>query len=243
MPIEDDPPAGVPEWVVTYGDMMSLLLTFFIMLVSMSEMKQDEGKYRAMMDALKQVFGPEFGKYSAPGTSIQSSSVYEKLASLGMSADGGMLKANRAAAGPGGPGKPVRKIRDGSQVTLGGPVIFNDFSAELTPQLRKDLEVISRVVAGKTNRIEVRGHTSPEPMPPEIEFRDAMDLSFTRAHHVAEFLILQGIERGRIRVSAAGDTEPRSLVRGKDAQAINRRVDVFLIDSYIGGPNETPTPR
>ena len=37
---EDEAP-GVPEWVVTYGDMMSLLLTFFIMLVSMSELKEE----------------------------------------------------------------------------------------------------------------------------------------------------------------------------------------------------------
>ncbi|MBL4886213.1 MAG: flagellar motor protein MotB, partial [Planctomycetaceae bacterium] len=35
--MDDDEPPGVPEWVVTYGDMMSLLLTFFIMLVSLSE--------------------------------------------------------------------------------------------------------------------------------------------------------------------------------------------------------------
>ena len=37
MTMEEDAPPGVPEWVVTYGDMMSLLLTFFIMLVSLSE--------------------------------------------------------------------------------------------------------------------------------------------------------------------------------------------------------------
>ena len=41
MLIEEEPSAGVPEWVVTFGDMMSLLLTFFIMLVSMSEIRQD----------------------------------------------------------------------------------------------------------------------------------------------------------------------------------------------------------
>ncbi len=89
MAIEEDPPAGVPEWVVTYGDMMSLLLTFFIMLVSMSEMKTDDGKYRAMMDALEQVFGPQFGRHSAPGDSFPTSSMFSKLASLGVSADGG----------------------------------------------------------------------------------------------------------------------------------------------------------
>ncbi|MCA9240906.1 MAG: flagellar motor protein MotB, partial [Planctomycetales bacterium] len=35
MAVEEEPPPGIPEWVVTFGDMMSLLLTFFIMLVSM----------------------------------------------------------------------------------------------------------------------------------------------------------------------------------------------------------------
>ncbi|HID23354.1 MAG TPA: hypothetical protein EYP14_13280, partial [Planctomycetaceae bacterium] len=41
----DEDSGGVPEWVVTYGDMMSLLLTFFIMLVSLSEVVADK-RYR-----------------------------------------------------------------------------------------------------------------------------------------------------------------------------------------------------
>ncbi len=84
----------------------------------------------------------------------------------------------------------------------------------------------------KTNRVEVRGHATPEPLPPDSPYKDAMDLSFARAHAVAKFLMERGIPRERIRVSAAGDSEPRSLVRGADAQSVNRRVDLFLVDSY-----------
>ena len=51
--MDDDGPPGVPEWVVTYGDMMSLLLTFFIMLVSLSEVIAEK-KYRAVLEALDQ---------------------------------------------------------------------------------------------------------------------------------------------------------------------------------------------
>src|SRR6185312_4715205 len=102
MPAEEDPPAGAPEWVVTYGDMMSLLLTFFIMLVSMSELKSDSGKYRAMLDAIKQVFGPEAGVYGAPGNSLQKRSVLNKLASLGNMSEGGLKKSSRNTKGPGG---------------------------------------------------------------------------------------------------------------------------------------------
>ncbi len=51
---EEEAAPGVPEWLVTFGDMMSLLLTFFIMLFSMSEMKQEQ-KYQAVMEALHQM--------------------------------------------------------------------------------------------------------------------------------------------------------------------------------------------
>ena len=47
---------GIPEWVVTFGDMMSLLLTFFIMLVSLSEIKEEE-TYQALVNSLQRQFG------------------------------------------------------------------------------------------------------------------------------------------------------------------------------------------
>ncbi len=50
------PEDGAPAWVVTYGDMMSLLLTFFIILVSMSELKQDH-KFQRVMKSVRQAFG------------------------------------------------------------------------------------------------------------------------------------------------------------------------------------------
>ena len=41
MAVEEDDAGGIPERVVSFGDLMSLLLTFFIMLVSLSEIKKD----------------------------------------------------------------------------------------------------------------------------------------------------------------------------------------------------------
>ena len=56
MAIEEEPEPGVPEWVVTFGDLMSLLLTFFIMLVSMSEIKEEK-QYQAMVESFRKQFG------------------------------------------------------------------------------------------------------------------------------------------------------------------------------------------
>ena len=124
MPEEDGPP-GVPEWVVTYGDMMSLLLTFFIMLVSMSEIRNDEGSVRAMLDSLRERFGTHHGTAAVPGKSLDPTSNRSKPASKGTSSDGGTKMGKADSSGGGGPFKTVERINTGTEVTLGGlPVLI-----------------------------------------------------------------------------------------------------------------------
>ena len=55
MDLFDEPPP-TPDWVLTYGDLMSLLLTFFVMIVSMSELKRND-KFQSVADAMEQQFG------------------------------------------------------------------------------------------------------------------------------------------------------------------------------------------
>ena len=50
------PIAGVPDWMVTYGDLMTLLLCFFVIIVSLSEIKEDE-KFQEVMDSIRSAFG------------------------------------------------------------------------------------------------------------------------------------------------------------------------------------------
>lgn len=57
-PFGDEPTTGAPDWFVTYADMMSLLLTFFIMLAAMSELKSDPKVVQAVESMQKQ-FGRE----------------------------------------------------------------------------------------------------------------------------------------------------------------------------------------
>lgn len=229
---EDDAPPGVPEWVVTYGDMMSLLLTFFIMLVSLSEMKQD-ADIRAMLDSIRESFGPTAQVISGvPGSSLMKTSMFKHKHSSGMRSEGGVKKASREGEGPSGAEKSVRRLNHGMVVTLGGPTMFERFSAELSPDLKESIEILTDVIRDRPNKIVIRGHASPEPLPKDAEFADQFELSFARATAVAEYLISLGIERERMIVSAAGDTEPRLLTRNTTDQRLNRRVDVFLIDSY-----------
>jgi chemotaxis protein MotB len=232
---EDDPPPGVPEWVVTYGDMMSLLLTFFIMLVSMSQMKQ-EGTVRSMLDSISETFGADSGTIGAPGPSLQTNGALTHLASEGSHSEGGTKQAGRKSAGRSGAYNTVTRLAHGTEITLGGPSLFAEGESQLNEALRQNLDVIVRVLSGKTNQVVVRGHATRETLPADSPARDALDLSFARAATVAEYLIAKGIDSRRVRVSAAGDSEPRLITREAQEQRLNRRVDVFLIDSYTTPP-------
>lgn len=53
---EDSPPGGGTDWTLMYGDLMTLLLTFFVMLVSMSELKHNE-KFQSVADSMAEQFG------------------------------------------------------------------------------------------------------------------------------------------------------------------------------------------
>ncbi len=230
--IEEEAPPGVPEWVVTYGDMMSLLLTFFIMLVSMSEMKED-GAMRAMLDAIKQSFGDQPVSISGvPGPSMQKNSFFKNMASSGSRSESGVKKGSKNSKGNLGEFSTVNRINHGTVVTIGGPTMFAPHDAKLNDDIRMRLDILADIIRKRPNRICIRGHSSPEPLPDDSPYRDQFELSFARARAVADYFITEKkISPDRIIVSAAGDTEQRMMTRDSKKQSQNHRVDVFLIDA------------
>ena len=70
--------SGVPEWVVTFGDMMALLLCFFILLQMFSELKQDR-EYQRVITAIKEAFGYSGGIGVLPIDDPPVRSIVEQL--------------------------------------------------------------------------------------------------------------------------------------------------------------------
>ncbi len=243
MAIEEEPEAGIPEWVVTFGDMMSLLLTFFIMLVSLSEIKEKD-MYQAMVESMRRQFGHDTSTASlSPGRHTPRTAELAKLASQGRSQRSHLMKGGDKVKAPEGENPRVRIIRPGSQVNTGTVVYFPEFEAGLTEQARRDLQTEAVEIGGKPQVIEIRGHASQRPLPFDSVFRDAHDLAYARARAVKEFLISLGIASDRMRLSVAADQEP--IYHGADAVKLQRnaRVEVFLLDELapVGPPGATTT--
>lgn len=233
MAIEEEPDPGIPEWVVTFGDMMSLLLTFFIMLVSMSEMKQEE-KFQAMAESMHEQFGHDRSLASLiPGNIRPRNSALEHIASMGRAkkkdtANGGQKKKSVT-----GENEQVQIVRPGDDSSIGGVVYFDESATELTEENKRDLQLIIRQIAGKPQKIEIRGHTSRRPVQPDSDLRDHWDLAYARCRSTMEFLIEQGIDPARIRLGPAAAGEP--LYNGVDPDRLKRnsRIQILMWDERV----------
>ncbi len=241
-PPEEDPGGGVPEWVVTFGDMMSLLLTFFVMLFSMSEIKEEQ-QYQAMLDALRQQFGHESSWMSfIPGRSKSHNSALKKLASMGRARRLDIMRGGDKVKAPVGDHPRVRTIRSGDAVAQGTTVYFPEGGVRLTNEDRHLLQAAAEVIGGKPQKIEIRGHTSNKPLPEDSPFRSHWDLAYARSRAVADVLIELGIDPRRLRLSVAADHEPKHIGPDPLLQQENPRAEIFMLselaDEFQGTPEE-----
>lgn len=236
---DDDAPPGVPEWVVTYGDMMSLLLTFFIMLVSMSEVKATK-KYRQVLESLQQHLGYRSGARVPPGPYFPLNSMVEQLTTLGSFKDDptgkGGVKAPQTVDGP-----DTRTLtnRPGVPIPVEPVLLFDTGSLVLDEAGQRAMEKIVAAVAGKPNKIEIRSHCAPG-KPDTRRFQDNWQLTYARGHAVYELLRKAGVNPERVRIVACGEYQPpNSSADMRSLQA--DRVEVIMLDTYASdyiGPRD-----
>tara|TARA_R110002049_G_scaffold2750_8_gene22195 strand:+ start:126726 stop:127532 length:807 start_codon:yes stop_codon:yes gene_type:complete len=233
--MDDEPEEmGIPEWVVTFGDMMSLLLTFFIMLVSLSEIKEEE-TYQALVDSMQEQFGYQRTLDAlAPGESKPRQTSYSVLSTTGRAKKKDTAKGGVPDKAPVGEERMVRIIRPGQMTAVGSVVFFEEGSEKLSKSALAVIRNAAEQLRGKPQKIEVRGHTSAEYAMRTAGSDDAVMLGFRRAAAVRRFLVdNEGIESDRFRISSAADSEPMSRTGGDSAIAGNPRVEVFLLDETV----------
>ncbi len=234
MAIEEDPPAGIPEWVITFGDMMSLLLTFFILLFSMSEIRSNE-KIDELMHSMRRTFG----KHPAPSSLVPVGIIAASPQDSPSAPEGKEKKRSRSKTGFDrskvslGEDPLSRTMRPGTYTVVGRSVLFAEDSAKLSDEARTQLGEAAVLVAGKPNKIAVRGHTSRKPLPEGSPFGSDWEMAFARCNVAAEYLVSIGIERERLELNVVGSSEP--VYRGGDQVLLheNSRVEVYLLDRFV----------
>jgi chemotaxis protein MotB len=217
-PILDRP--VVPEWAITFADMMSLLLTFFIVVASYSY--TDASRYRALAGSMRAAFGT--GDLAAGPLDVTSNEgspdatyaqVERELLDL--------IDLNQPEGGC-----ELVRSPEGMRLRVSAGVMFDLGRAELRPEARPFLEDLAPVLAQYPGRIWVEGHTDDLPIQNAL-YPSNWELSAGRAAAVVRSLI----KAGRVspqRIAAVGYAETRPLVPNSDAasRSRNRRVEIFL---------------
>jgi chemotaxis protein MotB len=234
---KDTKPNGPPVWMLSLADLISLLLTFFVMLFAMSKVKID--RWDEVVDALSQSIKPAPKEENdEPMASLNIPRVYRKPA---MNLD--YLSAVIDDAIDDNPVLgDARMSRDADKllISLPGDILFVSGSSDMTPQAKQALFVLGGVLRNIGNRIGVQGHTDPRPLSGRGQYASNWELSLARAGAVANELKRSGYtDYINIYGFAASRYDQLPALLDEDARfAMARRVDIVIEPhggSGIGG--------
>src|SRR5262249_23839587 len=113
-------------------------------------------------------------------------------------------------------------------------VHFADDSVELDAEAIRRLKEIRPLLVGKPQKIEVRGHSSRRPLPPDSPFTDHWHLSYQRCQVVMTELEELGIPRDPLRLSQAAGYEPLATPDEQLSGGGYARVEINLLNETSG---------
>ncbi|MCW8916347.1 MAG: flagellar motor protein MotB [Magnetovibrio sp.] len=213
-PITEEP--DDEEWLVTYADAITLLMAFFVMLVSFS--KIDLPLFEEVMSGIQQEIG--LGEAKETTTTEVKTKIEDIVFQTGMEQI-----------------VEVQKDTRGVTIEIGSAGFFKPGTAfikeEALPLLAKWSEVLTDEVY-KYFLIEIEGHTDDDPIHTEM-FPSNWELSAARASAVVRQMITGGVHAFQLKAVGFGDAHPKVPNRDIDGnpikvnQAKNRRVTILLV--------------
>ncbi len=224
--------------MVTFGDLMSLLLCFFVLLLSFSTM--DPAMFKEVSGSLRQAFGVQREDivYDIPrGVDIVAREfnpifdvdvILEKIKSaIKLELIKGEIE--------------IEAMSDRVVLRLGDEVTFDPGKAVLKPRAKPILAKIRKVIEEVPGEVMVAGHTDDVPIKNSI-FTSNWSLSAARAAAVVEFLLEpRTIASERMAAVGYADSRPRFPNDTAEHRAKNRRVEiVFLQPTNPDDFNVTP---
>lgn len=208
-------------WLITFTDLVCLMLTFFVMLYAMSD--PDPARFKALAEGIPGQSAPRAEGVERPQAAFTVEGL-DRGRTIDLGYLGRVFESQMV-------GKPelvdVRLARRGDSlvVSLPGDLLFRPGSAELSPQGERALFLLGGVAGNIGNALDVVGHADPTPT--GTQWPSNWELSLARAQAVADSLRRAGYQRevvvrghgdGRFAEVApsAGEAERRQLARRVD---------------------------
>jgi len=227
-------PAGSPEYMATYGDMVTLLLVFFVLLYSQMVEKAEVNTMQLILATFQGLGNLNGGNTFSEG----------KLAELGMTAESMPSRDNANSLS-----KSIKlaesllqqEVKDdrvkiiqterGLIVSLSGDAFFNVASAEVKIEnTRETLQKIALLLNQVINRsFKIEGHTDDIDTDPGGPWRTNWELASDRATNVLYYLNQFGVNQENFQVVSYGSQSPLADNTIPEGKSYNRRVDIVIV--------------
>lgn len=217
---------GAPEWMVTFSDMVTLLLTFFILLLSFAN--TDAEKFRDMLGSVKDAFGvqtKEPGQFEQKDRMVEEGTPNiielrqnEKL--LFFQEIKKLINEKKL-----GGQTELEMDKDGFRLRIEGQALFSSGSAELSSDIYSMLDEIKGLIQKYDYTLIVEGHTDNVPIKSNI-YPSNWELSSARAISVIRYF-MEKLDLPPKKLQAVGYSDTRPLVANDtpENRSKNRRVE------------------
>lgn len=222
---------GAPLWVITFADLATLLLTFFVLMLSFANM--DIIKFNELMGSVQESFGVtrlEKGQHQAVSAGKMAdvdSNIKESAAAVARErlvnviADSIIREGFKSAAS-------ITSTDEGVRVRVKGRALFEPGGAELGKNSLNVLKELSNVVKStKSMYVTVEGHTDNRPIRTK-RFPSNWELFTLRASAVLEKMIAFGAPADRMSAAGYADTRPLFTNDLDETRPLNRRVEFLF---------------
>jgi len=226
------------RWLVSYSDFMTLLMVFFVVLYSMSNVNQK--KYQQLANSMGSVFSGGATALGIGEDSGASSDDTGELKPLVQTEDeklqGVEKQVNDVLNELGLEDSVSTSIEErGLVISFNDSIFFDSAKADIKDNMKDKLISVSKVLNKIDNYIRVEGHTDNLPIKDNY-FNSNWQLSSVRASNVVELLINYGkISPSRLSAVGYGEYRPISDNDTEEGRAKNRRVDILILNNKFDG--------
>lgn len=216
------------RWLLTYADMITLLMIFFIIMYSMSVV--DAKKFASLAESLNGVLNNSTGTLQgsagilpdgAPKVEYQNTEA-AKLEKA-VSEVKALISSNNLSA-------EISIVQSESALTirLKENLLFDSGSANVRSGAFPTLDSLSKMLAELDNNIRIEGYTDDIPIRSSV-FKSNWELASQRAINVLNYLSHRGVNESRLSAESFGQFRPLVPNTSKENRQKNRRVDIVII--------------
>jgi len=234
---DDEEHESSERWLLTYSDLITLLMIFFIVMYAMSNI--DSEKYSKLAESLNSALAGDMqsvvsGQEGSPTELLSQNTPPDATVAKGTTSDADLEKVAAAVtamlAEKGLENQVAVNITDrGVVISLKDIVFFESGSADIRPENSNTLVEIGRLIKVVDNYVRIEGNTDTDPIQ-NSSYSNNWDLSVMRASKVLDLIVTQaGFPPEK--VSAIGYGEYRPVVSNdtEDGKSKNRRVDIVIL--------------